>query len=73
MLPIAGDPGTFARGAELTTNLKNPLLAAWTGPFGAPPFSQVRPEHFRPAFAAAIEEQRAEIAAIKTNPRAAEL
>ena len=59
---------TFARGAELTTNLENPLLAAWNGPFGAPPFSQVRAEHFRPAFAAAIEEKRAEIAAIKTNP-----
>jgi len=52
----------------LTANPQNPLLAAWTGPFGAPPFSQVRPEHFRPAFTAAIDERRAEIAAIKDNP-----
>jgi peptidyl-dipeptidase Dcp len=52
----------------LTARSPNPLLSEWTGPFGAPPFSLVRPEHFRPAFAAAIDERRAEIAAIKSNP-----
>ena len=33
----------------------NPLLSDWNGPFAAPPFSQVRAEHFRPAFDAALE------------------
>jgi peptidyl-dipeptidase Dcp len=42
----------------------NPLLAPWIGPFEAPPFAAIRPEHFRPAFDAAMEQKRAEIAAI---------
>jgi len=42
----------------------NPLLAPWTGPFEAPPFATIKPEHFRPAFDAAMSEKRAEIAAI---------
>ncbi|MCG7360224.1 M3 family metallopeptidase [Roseomonas sp. ACRSG] len=48
----------------------NPLLAPWTGPFGMPPFGSIRPEHFPPAFAAAMEEHLAEIAAIGTDPAA---
>ncbi|HET9714575.1 MAG TPA: M3 family metallopeptidase [Pseudolabrys sp.] len=40
---------------------ENPLLADWTGPFGLPPFAAIRPQHFRPAFAAALAEHRAEI------------
>jgi len=50
----------------------NPLLSDWNGPFAAPPFSQVRAEHFRPAFDAALAEQRAEIAAIRDNPEPAD-
>ena len=48
----------------------NPLLAPWTTAFGEPPFSQIKPEHFRPAFDAAIAEWRAERAAITQNPAA---
>ena len=47
---------------------KNPLLEPWTGPFEAPPFDLLKPEHFRPAFDLALEEARAEIAAIAKNP-----
>ncbi len=50
---------------------ENPLLRPWTGPFASPPFAAIRVEHFRPAFSAAIEEKRGEIAAIKTNPEPA--
>jgi peptidyl-dipeptidase Dcp len=46
----------------------NPLLQPWDGPFAAPPFDRVRPEHFRPAFEAAMADHRAEIEAIATNP-----
>jgi peptidyl-dipeptidase Dcp len=42
----------------------NPLLAAWDAPFGAPPLDQVKPEHFPPAFEAALAAHRAEIDAI---------
>jgi peptidyl-dipeptidase Dcp len=46
----------------------NPLLQAWNGPFAAPPFDRIRPEHFRPAFEAAMQAHRAEIEAIATDP-----
>ena len=46
----------------------NPLLAAWTGPFEAPPFERIEPAHFRPAFEAALKHARQEIDAVATNP-----
>jgi peptidyl-dipeptidase Dcp len=45
----------------------NPLLAPWTGPFGAPPFAAIETEDFRPAFDTALAEKRAEIAAIAAD------
>jgi peptidyl-dipeptidase Dcp len=48
----------------------NPLLTAWTAPFGLPPFGEIRPEHFRPAFDAAMAAHRAEVEAIAANPEA---
>jgi peptidyl-dipeptidase Dcp len=42
----------------------NPLLGPWQAPFGAPPFADIRDEHFRPAFDRAIAEHHAEILAI---------
>jgi peptidyl-dipeptidase Dcp len=44
--------------------VSNPLLAPWTGPYGLPPFAEVRAEHFAPAFAEAMREHLAEIDAI---------
>ena len=61
--PIAGSPVDSSPAA-----LSNPLLQPWSGPFGAPPFERLRPEHFRPAFDAALAERRAEIASIAANP-----
>jgi len=46
----------------------NPLLADWTTPDGVPPFEAIKPEHFRPAYAQALADHEAEIAAIATNP-----
>jgi len=43
----------------------NPLLQDWTGPYGGlPPFDKVKVEHFKPALEAAMDQHRAEIAAI---------
>ncbi len=42
----------------------NPLLSEWDTPFGAPPFEEIKPEHYMPAFEAAMEQHNAEIAAI---------
>ncbi len=46
----------------------NPLLEPWTGPFEAPPFAALTATHFRPAFDAALDEARAEVADIVANP-----
>jgi peptidyl-dipeptidase Dcp len=45
----------------------NPLLQAWTAPFGLPPFADLKAEHFAPAFEVALTEHRAEIDAIASN------
>ncbi len=46
----------------------NPLLTAWTTPFGVPPFDQIHPDHFLPAFEAAMDEQRRDVDAIAASP-----
>ena len=45
----------------------NPLLSDFTGRFGLPSFDAVAPEHFRPAFDAALAAHRAEIDAIAAS------
>ena len=53
----------------MTSNVdRNPLLEQWGPPHGAPPFDEVRVEHFRPAFDAAINEHRTEVDAIAGDP-----
>jgi peptidyl-dipeptidase Dcp len=44
----------------------NPLLAKWRTPFKMPPFADIVPAHYLPAFKAAFAEHRAEIKAIAT-------
>ena len=39
----------------------NPLLKPWTAPFGLPPFAEIEPAHFAPAFEQALAEHRAEL------------
>src|SRR4051794_35138457 len=46
----------------------NPLLQDWNTPFGAPPFSAIASEHYRPAFDVALAEHEREIAAIANDP-----
>lgn len=42
----------------------NPLLSAWSTPFGLPPFADIRPQDYVAAFDTAMAEARAEIDAI---------
>lgn len=42
----------------------NPFFNEWTTPFGAPPFGEIRTEHFLPAFEQGMQEQNKEIAQI---------
>src|SRR6202049_4370002 len=46
----------------------NPLLMAWLTPFETPPFAEIAPEHFLPAFEQAFADHTAEITAITYDP-----
>jgi peptidyl-dipeptidase Dcp len=46
----------------------NPLLKAWQTPFQTPPFDEIAPEHFLPAFERAFVDHSSEIAAITHDP-----
>ena len=48
----------------------NPLLLPPETPFGVPPFHLIRPEHFEPAFEAAMAEHLREVRAIAADPAA---
>jgi len=45
----------------------NPLLEEWTTPFAVPPFDRIRPEHFRPAFDAALAAARKDVEAVASR------
>jgi peptidyl-dipeptidase Dcp len=47
-----------------TTAAANPFFETWTTPFAVPPFGQIKPEHFVPAYERAFAEHQAEIAKI---------
>ncbi|WOH67199.1 M3 family metallopeptidase [Bradyrhizobium sp. BWA-3-5] len=56
--------------AELSEARENPLLRPWETPFETPPFAEIEPEHFLPAFEQAFADHAAEIAAITHDPSA---
>ncbi len=45
----------------------NPFFEAWTTPDGVPPFDRIAPEHFREAYARALAEHEAEVAAVAAD------
>ena len=45
----------------------NPFFKEWKTPFQTPPFSEIKKEHFIPAFEKGIEQQNQEFAAIINN------
>ncbi|MDR7332401.1 M3 family metallopeptidase [Roseateles asaccharophilus] len=47
--------------------MSNPLLQDWTGPHGLPPFADIAPTHFQPAFDEALARHRTEIEAIASQ------
>ena len=53
------------------TPLNNPLLPAWTGPYGGvPPFDKIKVDDFTPALTEAMAENRADIDKIANDPAA---
>ncbi len=49
----------------------NPLLASWKTPYQTPPFNEIKPKHYLPAFISAITEAKMEIDAISLSNEAA--
>jgi len=63
IMTIKGDRSVTAGTVQAAAT--NPLLEAWTGPYGGvPPFDKVKIADFKPAMTAAMAEQLAEIDAI---------
>jgi peptidyl-dipeptidase Dcp len=54
--------------AAASQAIANPLLKPWQTPFETPPFAEIAPEHFLPAFEQAFADHSAEIAAITHDP-----
>ena len=48
----------------------NPLLADWTSAHGLPPFADITPEQFRPAFDATLVAHKEEINAVAADKAA---
>lgn len=76
-----GAPEAAKPEAEITTQIElpeieisdaelegNPFRAEWSGPYGVPPFAEIKDEHYMPAVKKGIVEMRAEIDAIVNNP-----
>ena len=49
----------------------NPFLVPYTNKYGAPPFDQIKTEHYMPAFKEGIKQHQAEVTAIANNKNAA--
>jgi peptidyl-dipeptidase Dcp len=58
---------TNAKTAPSNTQ-ENPLLKPWQTPLETPPFNEIAPEHFLPAFEQAYADHSAEVAAITHDP-----
>ena len=50
---------------------ENPLMTAYTTPYNVPPFENIKPEHYLPAFEKAMADHKAEVAAIISNQETA--
>ncbi|MCY7349398.1 MAG: M3 family metallopeptidase [Cytophagaceae bacterium] len=48
----------------LAQTADNPFLRPYATPFGVPPFDQIKPGHFEPAFEEGMKQQAAEISAL---------
>src|SRR5690348_13739275 len=54
--------------SETAATTPNPLLVAWQTPHQTPPFAEIEPEHFMPAFEQAFADHAAEVNAITHDP-----
>ena len=67
---VLAAPPVHAQPPAVSPPPANPLLSEWKTPFDVPPFDQIKPAHYLPAFKTAIAQHDAEVAAIAKNPKA---
>ena len=60
----------MAANAPENPNAQNPFFQKWETPFAVPPFGQIKPEHYLPAFQAGIRRQNEEIRTILKSRQA---
>lgn len=48
-------------------NMNNPFFKEWNTPFQTPPFTEIKEEHFLPAFEEGMKEQKAEVDKLINN------
>ncbi len=60
----------LAQTISCTKEEQNPFFTDWKTPFGAPPFNEIKPKDYLPAFKEGISRQQREIAAISDNKEA---
>ena len=65
-MTASNEPAAAATEAVISND--NPFFVDWDTPYGIPPFSEIRDEHYKPAFDAAIQQQRADVEKIRNNP-----
>jgi len=70
LLTVAAMITSFKPDGKNNPVADNPLLKEYNTPFGVPPFSEIKPEHFLPAIEKGIEAQNLEIEAITSNKKA---
>ncbi|HEY9523459.1 MAG TPA: hypothetical protein VIR33_09470, partial [Thermopolyspora sp.] len=54
--------------ADLTSLDGNPFATKSPLAFSLPPFGEIRPEHYGPAFDTGMEQHRAEVEAVAASP-----
>lgn len=60
-------PFLFVPESDSMAGMSNPFFETWSTPYGVPPFDVIETQHFRPAYARALEEHAREIAQIATQ------
>ncbi len=65
-----GCAGEHSTEENTMTAGENPFFVEWTDPFGAPPFDEIVPVHYVPAYELGMTDHKAEISAIVNNPEA---
>lgn len=68
-LAVSGTAATIATSmtADAQKNSSNPFFQKWTTPYELPPFAQIKPEHFMPAYQEGMKQELADIEAIAGN------